>query len=384
MRSSKIVVKPAWRAPAALTAALLTVVALAFASSAGASSTAGPPAVSTGSAHASGSSVNLTGSINPHEQAATYYFQYGPTLAYGSQTTVANVAAGSTSKVNVSQTVSGLLSGYHYRLVATGANGESADGNDRVYAVKKTKTTTHKTKKTTKQTLKFTFTTKPPAEGLLVGSSLTIAGTLTAPSPGAAGHQVVLQSSPYPSGAAFGNVGAPQTLSTTGRFSFFVAHLSHSTRYRVAVVGSTPTYSQVITALATVRVTLHVRTAPSAGLVRLYGTVSPAVTGATVFFQVQQAAKARPTKPAKTPKNQKAEEKAEEKAEQAETPKFATAFSVPVKRATKTVSRFSLIERIRKTGLYRAYVQVPKGPLASGHSSNIELHAAPKKGKSKS
>ncbi|HTZ65342.1 MAG TPA: hypothetical protein VMB51_14655 [Solirubrobacteraceae bacterium] len=379
MRSSRIVVKTGWRAPAISTAALLTLIVLAFAASAGAASPAGPPAVSTGSAHASGLSVDLTGSINPHEEAATYYFQYGPTLAYGSQTPVANVAAGSTGKVNVSQSVSGLLSGYHYRLVATAANGESANGSDRVYAVKKTKTTTHKTRKTTKQTLKFTFTTKPPVEGVLVGSSLTIAGTLTGPAPGVAGHQIVLQSSPYPSGTAYGNVGAPQTVSATGRFSFFVAHLSHSTRYRVAVVGSSPVYSQVITALASVRVTFHVRTAPSAGLVRLYGTVSPAVTGASVFFQVQQPAKARPNKVSlKTPKNQKAEEKAEEKAEHAETPKYATAFSAPVKRATKTMSRFSIVERVRKTGLYRAYVQVPKGSLASGHSSNIELHAAQK------
>lgn len=362
--------------------ALIALVPTTVISPAGASASQ-PPAVSTGGVRTSKSPIELTGSINPHEEAATYYFQYGPTIAYGSQTPVANMAAGNTSKVPVSQPVSGLLSGYHYRLVATNANGESADGKDRVYVVKKTKTTTNKTKKTTKQeALKFTFTTKPPAEGQLVGSSLTIAGTLTGL--GAAGHQIVLQSSPYPSGTAYGNVGAPQTVASTGRFSFFVARLSHSTRYRVAVVGSSPTYSQVITALATVRVTLHVRTAPSAGLVRLYGTVSPAVTGATVFFQVQQASKARLNKPAKVPKNQKAEEKAEEKAEQAETPKFATAFSVPVKRATKTVSRFSLVERIRKTGLYRAYVQVPKGPLASGHSSNIELHAAPKKGKSKS
>jgi hypothetical protein len=382
MRSSSIVGKAAWRTPAAVSAAVLALVMslsfVSFASSAGASSTEGP-SVSTGSAHPSGVGVRLEGSIDPNGEAATYYFQYGPTTAYGSQTTTQNLAAG-TTKINVSQVVTGLLSGYHYRLVASNASGPAVDGHDRTYAAKKTKTKT-KTKKTTNQeTLKFTFTSKPPAEGQLVGSSLAIAGTLTGP--GAAGHQVVLQSSPYPSGTAYGNVGAPQTVPSTGRFSFFVAHLSRSTRYRVAVVGPAPTYSQVITALATVRVTLHVRTDPRAGLVRLYGTVSPAVTDATVFFQVQQASKPHTNKSLlKVPKNQKAEEKAEEKAERAEAPKYASAFTVPVKRATRTMSRFSVVERIRKTGLYRAYVQVPKGPLASGHSSNIELHAAPRKKK---
>jgi hypothetical protein len=371
------------RACAIASLALLALVLATFAPAA-AAATSQPPVVSTGGAHLSGTSVVLTGSINPHEEAATYYFQYGPTLAYGSQTPVENLEAGKTTKVPVNHTVSGVLPGYHYRLVATNANNETTDGHDRIYVVKKTKTTTKKTKKTSKQeTLKFTFTSKPPPEGQLVGSSLTIAGTLTGP--GAAGHQVVLQGSPYPSGTAYGNLGAPQTVPSTGRFSFFVAHLSHSMRYRVAVVGSVPTYSQVIVALATVRVTFHVREAPSAGLVRLYGTVSPAVHGAVVFFQVQQSAKPHTHKISlKVPKNQKAEEKAEEKAEQAETPKYATAFSGPVKRATRSLSRFSLIERIRKTGLYRAYVQVPKGPVASGHSSNIELRAAAKPGKSKS
>jgi hypothetical protein len=361
--------------------ASVLVLALTQAALAGSTSAPGAPTVATGTSRAVGFQVQLDGSINPNGEATTYYFQYGPTLAYGSQTTTENLAAG-TSKDPVSQLVSGVLPGYHYRLVASNAKG-TANGHDHVYVIKKsTSTTKAKSPTSKKPTLAFTVS-KPPAEGQVVGSSLTITGTLTGP--GATGHQIVLQASPYPSSAVFTNVGAPVTVNATGRFSFFVAHLTRSTRYRVATVGLAPIYSQVITALATVRVTLHVRTARSAGLVRLYGTVSPAVTGATVFFQVQEPPKPHTNNvPAKPPKNQKAEEKAEEKAEQAETPKYATEFSVPVKRATKTFSRFSIVEAIRKTGLYRAYVEVPKGPLASSHSSNIELHAAPTKKKSKS
>jgi hypothetical protein len=382
MRSFRIDRGAAARVSAVAGVALLALVPMTFDSPAAAGAST-LPSVSTGGARASVSAVVLEGSINSHGEAATYYFQYGPTVAYGQQTPVENLIAGNTAKLNVSQSASGLLPGYHYRLVASNATGETADGRDRTYVLKKTTTTTTKPKKSTKEaTLKFTLS-KPPAEGQAVGTSLTITGTLTGL--GAAGHSVVLQSSPYPSSTVFGNVGAPLVVSSAGRFSFVLAHLLRSTRYRVAVVGPQPIYSPVITALATVRVTLHVRTAPRAGLVRLYGTVSPAVTGAIAFFQVQQPSKSRPDKPLKTPKNQKAEEKAEEKAEQTEAPKYATAFSAPVKRATKAVSRFSIVESLRKTGLYRVYVQVPKGPLAPGHSSTILLHTTvTKKGKSKS
>jgi hypothetical protein len=383
MRSFRIGRGMASRVSTAASVVLLALLPVAFAPSANASES-GAPAVSTGSAHAIGSQVDLEGTINPRGEAATYYFEYGPTVAYGSQTTTANLSAptGTVTEVNVSQLVAGIVPGYHYRLVAINSQGPGY-GHDRTYVVKKTTSIITKPKKTTKlPTLTFTFV-KPPAEGQVVGSSLTIQGTLSGT--GALGRQLTLQSSPYPSiSTVFTNVGVPQTVTSTGRFSFVVPHLLRSTRYRVAAVGPTPIYSPVITALATVRVTLHARTAPQAGLVRLYGTVSPAVTGAIVFFQLEQAAKTHPDKPLKTPKNAKAEEKAEEKAEQAETPKFATAFSVPIKRATKTVSRFSIVETVRKTGLYRAYVQVPKGPLASGHSGNVLLHAAPKKsGKTK-
>ncbi len=374
---------PAWRARAtarALVGAAMMALATqaAFTPVAGASEasskSSGPPLVSTGASHASGSGVELEGTVNPKGEAATYYFQYGPTVAYGSQTPSASLPAGN-KKVKVSQTVSGLSAGYHYRLVAGNGNGPT-DGRDRRYTAAKKKTTPKRL------TLKLTLT-PPPAEGQPVGSPVTIVGTLSGP--GAAGHGVVLQSSPYPSGALFTNVGAQQTTSSTGRFAFFVAHLRQSTRFRVAAVGAPPTYSPAITELASVRVTLHVRSAPHAGLVRLYGTVSPAVKGAIVYFQLQQPPKTKPEK-VKTPKSVKAEEKAEDKAEErSETPRYTTAFSTTVKRATRSLSRFSIVTGIHKTGIYRAYAQVPRGPLAPGHSMSVTLHAtaAPKKSKQK-
>ena len=70
------------------------------------------------------------GHINPRTLATTYYFQYGPTATYGSQTPTLPPAGDDT--VKVCQPVTGLLPGYHYRLVATNAEGKRR-GHDRIF-----------------------------------------------------------------------------------------------------------------------------------------------------------------------------------------------------------------------------------------------------------
>ena len=308
-----------------------------------------------GVGRARGSVVELQGAIDPKDEATTYYFQYGPTTAYGAQTTPASLPAG-TAKVKVSQSATGLQLGYHYRLVASNGHGTKV-GQDRAYTAKSS-------------LLKVTIS-RPPAAGYPVGSSLSITGSLTGV--GVAGQQVVLQASPYPYRAAFATVGAPQSSNSAGRFSFSVAKLSASTQYRVATLGTRPAYSSVITELATVRVTFHVRTAAHGGLVRLYGTVSPAAPGATVIFELQKTAKRLRLR---APSSEKAQERAEELAEM---PQFSAKFSATVKHATKTVSRFSTAVSIREAGHYRAFVQVRRGPLASGSSATILVQATVKK-----
>ncbi len=67
--------------------------------------------------------ATLNGSVNPRGHATSYYFEYGPTAAYGLQIPVSAESAGSgTSSVPVEQTPTGLAEGttYHYRLVAEG------------------------------------------------------------------------------------------------------------------------------------------------------------------------------------------------------------------------------------------------------------------------
>jgi len=155
---------------------------------------------------------------------------------------------------------------------------------------------------------------------------------------------------------------APATTNAAGAFSFRVTHLLKSTQYRVATLDARPQYSKTITVQAAYRVTLRVKTSSRKGLVRLYGTVTPAVVGARVQFQLNK--KVRPGNTEKT----------EER-----TTRFATQFATTTKRGTKTLSRFSAIVKVRNGGSYRAHVEpVKAGPYASGNSSTVLLHSASK------
>jgi hypothetical protein len=86
---------------------------------------ASEPAVSTGNATAiTFTWATLNGTINPEGQATSYYFEYGTTTSYGSQTTTAEAGSG-TADVGVSGQSASLApdTTYHYRLVATNASG---------------------------------------------------------------------------------------------------------------------------------------------------------------------------------------------------------------------------------------------------------------------
>ena len=236
-----------------------------------------PPTVSTGGVgHVRGSSAVLDGVVNPRGAATTYYFQYGPTVAYGSQTTAASLPAGEAS-IDVGQTATGFLSGYHYRLVASNDNGE-AFGKDRTFAA---------------STIRGTLVLLKPSAPTVFGSTLILSGTLSGT--GRADQQIVLQASPYPYLEAFINVGLPIVTNSAGGFSFHVASLSTSTQFRANTVAPRPMYSPLVTAKVAVRVTLSVRSAGRKGLVRLYGTVTPAEVGARVDFQLE-----KPTRPGNT------------------------------------------------------------------------------------
>jgi len=85
------------------------------------------------SASVTANSATLNGTVNPNGQATTYYFEYGTTSGYGSQTASQSAGSGS-SDVGVSANLSALSSGatYHYRLVATNSSGTTR-GADKTF-----------------------------------------------------------------------------------------------------------------------------------------------------------------------------------------------------------------------------------------------------------
>ena len=211
-----------------------------------------------------------------------------------------------------------------------------------------------------------------------LGGTFALSGALTGT--GNANRAIVLQASPYPYTAPFADIGASIVTNATGRFSFRVAHLSASTKFRVGTVGPPLLYSPIVPARVAVFVTLKARSGGHTGLARLYGTVTPAEVGAHVFFQLEKPAKTEKTakseKPAKLEKPGKG--KSEKSEEREEAPTFSTKFSTIVKRGTRTISRFSAVVSIRDAGRYRAFVEIRPGLLVSGHSTSILLRAAPK------
>jgi phosphodiesterase/alkaline phosphatase D-like protein len=91
------------------------------------------PSVVTGPVTASAqTSATVTGSVNPNGLATTWFFQYGTSTNYGSQTGSSNAGSGTTS-TNVSASLTGLSPGttYHYRLVAMNSSG-TTQGADAV------------------------------------------------------------------------------------------------------------------------------------------------------------------------------------------------------------------------------------------------------------
>ncbi|HEX4759288.1 MAG TPA: choice-of-anchor Q domain-containing protein [Thermoleophilaceae bacterium] len=91
-----------------------------------------PPVPTTGAASGLGStSAVVAGLVSPNLRSASFEFDFGPTVSYGSKS--ANQAGGGLAAIPVSATLRGLKPGttYHYRLVASGDN--TAAGTDRTF-----------------------------------------------------------------------------------------------------------------------------------------------------------------------------------------------------------------------------------------------------------
>jgi hypothetical protein len=288
-----------------------------------------------------GTSALLTGAIDPHGLHVSYYFRWGPTVALGFQTPIA-VDTKPEIRVRVGQPISGLQPGnsYRYRLVVVGPEGAKVEEHERVF--------------TTRATPRSFVV--PRSVQATYGRSFLLTGMLLGT--GNAEQSIVLQASPFPYLESFAPIGPPATTTRSGAFSFRVGHLRTSTQLRLMATGLLPVFSPIIKALVQPDVTLHVRSSSQPGLVRLYGTISPAVHGAKVLIQVQKAV--RPQGLSEV------------------TERWATQFVTQTKKGIGNSSRFSVIVKIRHKGRYRVYVRMPKGPLVSGAAGRTYvLRAAP-------
>jgi hypothetical protein len=95
-----------------------------------------PPAVATtGPAIQVGKTfVTLTGVVTPNGAVTSFYFQYGPTAAYGSQTFAGSLPGGN-APLTESTAVQGLAPGtiFHYRLVAIHSGFPPSYGADQIF-----------------------------------------------------------------------------------------------------------------------------------------------------------------------------------------------------------------------------------------------------------
>ncbi len=275
-----------------------------------------------GSAGVSTSSTTLKGRINPYGLETSYVFQYGPTTAYGAQTSAAAAGTG-TVEVKVSQSIAGLQPGttYHYRLVATSAAGTTT-GQDAAFTTKKIPLT-------------FKLTTAP--NPVVFGNSFSVTGTLSGTE--AANHEVVLQANPFPYLGGFKNTNNPELTSAAGNFTFLVQHLLENTQFRVTAIDTPNVNSPATIKYVAVSVSLHLRSTGRPGFVRMYGAVRPAAGSAEVVYQL--------LRPGLRP---------------------LTVGITSLRRAGADVSHFSRVVRIRRGGLYRALVQVENGKQVPGHS----------------
>ena len=300
---------------------------LAFVAAPAAQAIASPaPTVATGGvSNVAYSSAILYGYVDARGELTNYYFQYGPTGAYGAQSPLAPAGNG-TSSVKVSQAIAGLQSGvtYHYRIVANGPGG-TVRGADRTF-------------KTPKVPLSVQIAGVP--NPVVFGESFAVVGTLSGT--GASTHAVVLQANPFPYLGGFKTVGSPELTSSTGGFSFPFAGLLENTQLRVVTVGSPAVTSPVVLENVAVRISAHVGHAHRRGYVRLYGTVAPAEVGALVGFQ-------RLIPGGRT----------------------VNEGGTVVRGGTSSVSSFSGALRVRRRGLYRVLVKVSDGAHVSAYSEPV-------------
>jgi hypothetical protein len=218
-------------------------------------------------------SVRLRGSVDPNKQNTSYYFQYGTTIAFGTQT--APFPAGNGDKaVPARIDVAGLAPAtkYYYRLVAHNNSG-TALGKRRSFTTKK-------------QPLGLSLVATPnpvPARNTATLVKGNLSGT------GNAGRRVVLQSSTWPYTLPFQNASNEQVTDVNGNFGFPLLNgaVTQNTQFRVVM----PQRPDIISPLVQFGVKPYVKSKVSkhrvqrGHLVRFSGKITPRAADQQVAFQ---------------------------------------------------------------------------------------------------
>ena len=235
-----------------------------------------PAATTAAAANVTFQSARVNGSVDPNKQATNYYFQYGTTIALGTET--APTPAGSGAKgVRISVDIGGLAptTRYHYRIVAVNASGTTL-GKRRTFT-------------TRRQPLGVSLAASP--NPLRPGGSTTLAGTLSGT--GNAGRKIVLQSNPWPYTQGFQNASNELLTNATGGFSFSILSIPFNVQYRVVMPERPAVVSPIVTAGVRFSVSTKVskKRVRRGRTVRFSGTVKPARVGANIAFQKKRGGK---------------------------------------------------------------------------------------------
>ena len=287
--------------------------------------TTGAPTVTTGAASAvTTTTATLTGSVDPHGIATTYYFEFG-TKSPSTHTAVASAGAGSAT-VAVSVALSKLTPGttYVYRLVAVGAS--TAIGATRSFTAGKIA-----------PSLSLRSTANPVAAGARVNFDGTLSGT------GVGVRTVALETEPYPYTGGFTQLGATEQTNASGTFAFTLPALNINTRVRAVTVGGSPSLvSAVIVERAVVRINLRVRRYGRP--VRFSGQIAP--PGAPVQIQIQRSVRGH----------------------------WVTIVRTTTHRISARLAAYGYTIRRPHSGRYRIVAYVRNGSRLSSHSRVVTLH----------
>lgn len=287
------------------------------------------PVVTTGAATAiTSQSARVTGSVNPGGTATTDFFEYGTTKAYGAVTTGASPGAG-TAKVSAAAIISGLAPAttYHYRLRAHNLHG-TVFGADRTF-------------KTKAQPLGLTLAAAPNPVAL--GAPAVLGGTLSGT--GSAGHQVLLQSNPFPYTQGFAALGNAQVTNAQGAFAFALVGVPINTQYRVVVPDKPAVVSPIVTVGVAVLLKTRVSTQhPRARhKVHFSGTIRPGEDGARLAIQKQRGTQ------------------------------WVTVAGSVARHGGQTFSSYGVNVRIRHSGNYRVFVLVNDGRYVSATGRVVKI-----------